>query len=168
MGRATDFEYGANASQGSIADDLPACMDGLYCPSCGTFHGYCNETRALRNEAKRQGFEVLNSKQGGTKQVPKNNYKKLPFLKADNLPERGSVEMKITGNTRTFDGDYGLKINMDVEIKGKKYCFGIKPNNPGLRVIIDSLAARKAIKVERGDYNGNEYVQVCGVPERGN
>jgi hypothetical protein len=89
-------------------------------------------------------------------------FKKLPFLKAEDVPASGQIEMKVLGNVRSFEGDYGLKLNMDVEIKGKKYSFGVKPTNPGLRVIINSLAERKVIKVERGEYNGNDYVKIVG------
>lgn len=88
--------------------------------------------------------------------------KQLEFLGVDALPTKGSIEMKILGNTGTYEGDYGLKINMDVQIGSKKYRFGIKPKNPGLRVIIDALCTGEKIEVERGEYNGNEYVAVVG------
>ena len=98
--------------------------------------------------------------------MAKPQYKKLPFIKADDLPASGSVEMKVLGNCRAFDGNFGLKLNLDVEVKGKKYCFSIKPTNPGLRVIVDGLVNRKKISIERGEYNGNEFVQVCGIPQK--
>lgn len=86
--------------------------------------------------------------------------KKDTWLKPEHLPEKGTVEMTIVGNCRTYEGDYGFKLNMDVKIKGKVYTFGIKPNNPGLREIINNLASGKKIEVQRGEYKGNDYVQV--------
>lgn len=100
--------------------------------------------------------------------MPKNtnrSSKKLDFLSVDELPAKGSIEMKILGNTGTYEGDYGLKINFDVQIGSKKYRFGIKPKNPGLRIILDSLVSGKKIEVERAEYNGNEYVGVVGADE---
>ena len=90
----------------------------------------------------------------------------LPFLKATDIPRDQRVEMKIVGNTRTYNSDWGLKINIDVVVGKRQFCFGIKPNNPGLRVIIDHLAAGEVIEIERSVYKGNEYVAVVGVPDQ--
>lgn len=129
------------------------CHGTVECRVCGKHHGWCNELSQPNGDKNKMA-----GKNG--------SFKKLDFLKADDLPEKGKTVMEILGNTRTFDSEYGMKFNMDVRINKKSYSFGIKPTNPGLRVIIDSLATGKKIEVERGEYKGNEFVQVCGVPER--
>jgi len=93
-------------------------------------------------------------------------YERLDFLKAEHLPERGAVELRVIGNARTQQSDWGMKINIDVAIGKKKYTFGVKPTNPALRVIIDRLAAGEVIEVQRGEYNGNDYVQVVGTEDQ--
>lgn len=92
-------------------------------------------------------------------------FERLPFLKAEDLPERDAVELRIIGNARTQQSDWGMKINIDVALGKKKFTFGVKPTNPALRVIIDRLAAGEVIEVKRGEYNGNEYVQVVGTED---
>ena len=90
----------------------------------------------------------------------------FPFLKPTDIPRDQRVEMKVIGNTRTYNSDWGLKLNIDVVVGKRQFAFGIKPNNPGLRVLIDKLAAGEVIEIERAMYKGNEYVSIVGVPDQ--
>lgn len=181
MGRDTDFEYGANELQGSIADDLPTCMAGVYCPDCSTFHGYCNETRALRNEAKRQGFEFYresNSIQeaqpqmdlssqydkGAKKGGAGGKFKRKPFLKSSDIPVKGTTA-KITDVREAPKQMEYSDLLVDLTIGKKEFTWGLKFKSVTLNMIIDELGKRtekwvgKSVKLIRGGAKG-QYVNI--------
>lgn len=86
-----------------------------------------------------------------------------PFLKADNLPKTGKIEVTPLGNLRWQDGNFGLKLSFDVKLGGKKYTWNTSPKSPHFRAAFNALCMRKKIEMERGEYDGNPSIQVVGA-----
>jgi hypothetical protein len=92
----------------------------------------------------------------------------LPFLQpGDIAPDRPTL-MLVIGNTRTYNSKWGLKFNIDVQVGNRQYAMSFKASNPGLRVLIDKLAAGEVIEIERATYKGNAFVHIVGAGDQNN
>jgi len=85
------------------------------------------------------------------------------FLKATDIPEKGTTEITLLGDVRKSTSPYGEGIEVACTLGGKRYDWTIRFdswNYPRLYKRFGAENWEGVVKVERKEYKGNEYVAV--------
>lgn len=89
-----------------------------------------------------------------------------PYLKASDIPSKGTTKVKLVGNVRESNSEYGNGVNVDVIIGKKKYSWTIKFTSGNYRRLHERFGDNPAkwtgtVSVVKAEYLNNKYVQVC-------
>lgn len=78
-----------------------------------------------------------------------------PFLKAGDVGRRASVKF-IPGSVRTFNGQWGNQLIVDVTMRGgATYSWGIGTDKPNLRLLVEHLISNPGKSLELITMQGN-------------
>ena len=88
-----------------------------------------------------------------------------PFLKAQDIPEKGITELMLLGAARKSTSRFGKGIDVACKIGNKEYTWTVKFESGNYRRLFDRFSSvvkkwKGIVKVERKEYLGNEYVAV--------
>lgn len=96
------------------------------------------------------------------------NGERLPFLSPDNLPDNAICTAKNIRNFRfSKDRGFGDTINFDLNINGKEYSWGRKPNNSNLWLLINKVVSGQRVDLEKAGFTNKagehlHYIKVVG------
>jgi hypothetical protein len=90
-----------------------------------------------------------------------------PYLKAKDIAANGITQLTLLGGGRKSNSQFGEGLDVPCKIGNKEYTLTIKLDSGNHRMLFkrfgsDLAAWKGAVKVERKEYLGNEYVAVVG------
>lgn len=91
----------------------------------------------------------------------------FPYLKASDLSKSGKSVLSILGNARESSSEFGDGIDIEVKLGAKSYTWTVKFASGNYRRLYESYGDNpdrwkgKKVKVERGEFRGNEYVKIA-------
>jgi hypothetical protein len=98
------------------------------------------------------------------------------FLRAADLPRKGTTIIKLGNVIRTFKGDYGVQLVIECEVNGHEYDFGVKVNGANHIALEKKLGRNliawsgKTIKATVAQFDSDEgrkdYIELEGAGDR--
>jgi hypothetical protein len=98
------------------------------------------------------------------------------FLRAADLPRKGTSVIKLGNSIRTFKGDYGVQLVIEVEVNGHEYDFGVKVNGANHIALEKKLGrnlvawAGKSVKATVSTFDSDEgrkdFIELEGAGDR--
>ena len=88
-----------------------------------------------------------------------------PFLKAQDIAEKGVTELTLLGVARQSNSRFGEGIDVPCKIGNKEYTWTVKFESGNYRRLFDRFSSdakkwKGIVKVERKEYLGKKYVAV--------
>jgi hypothetical protein len=110
------------------------------------------------------------------KSSKRTNDDRREFLRAADLPRKGTSVIKLGNVIRTFKGDYGVQLVIECEVNGHEYDFGVKVNGANHIALERKLGrnlvawAGKTIKATVAQFDSDEgrkdYIELEGAGDR--
>lgn len=180
MGRATDFDYGANVPNANAETPTYACFGKVVCKTCGKQHGYCNEVTAQltgvyspttnpgitpeewNNYMIRRGGK---SDDGGGRKA-RTGY---PYLKPEHCSSNHEIATVQSARTEPDNFQKGAEqVSLQVKFRGQIFLYTLREVNPNLDTLCDAftpdetlwVGKRFALFLERDAHTGNVFMRV--------
>ena len=88
-----------------------------------------------------------------------------PYMKAKDLPKKGTSKLVLTGDVRESSGKFGDGIDVGVKLGAKTFSLTVKFESGNYRRLIERYGKNikkwknKTMQAVRDSYLGNEYVK---------
>jgi hypothetical protein len=88
-----------------------------------------------------------------------------PFLKLQDISKKGTTPLRLLGEGRESNSEFGEGVNVSCKIGKKNYTWSIKRNSVNYRRLYERFGSdiekwNGIVKVERKKYMGKEYIAV--------